>query len=428
MKRIIYTLIALAISITAYSQGSRDIKTMLREDPSRAGNLHHHYERLDENKTSVPDGYHAFYISHYGRHGSRYLGSAHEIEPVIEGFKAMDEAGLLTKKGKALYADFQTLYDAHDGMYGMLSQRGGNEHRGIAKRMYGRAEEVFCQADRDSVTCVSTPVHRCIQSMANFTLSLKEEAPALKVAYYSGERYRSYLNRDTDDSESIKEAKDLEERMLKEEFDTRRLVRVYFKDLIKDRVGKHRPEKFFYYLFKAGAISQCLDGDIPDCLACFNEDELYTLWRINNIRSYAGMCNSVESKGARNSRGALILRDIVEKADLALAEDSRVAADLRFAHDSGISPLISLLALEGNENGISIMEANEHWFCFENVCMGTNLQIIFYKNEDGNVLVKFLHNERERAIPALTAVSGHCYSWTDVRAYCQKLIDEYLPR
>jgi len=428
MRKHILLLAGICLSIASFAQikPDRTAQELLLEDHLRAGNLHHRYERLEENATPVPDGYTAFYVSHYGRHGSRYLGSAHELEPVMEAFAVMADKGLLTKKGKELYADFKTLYEAHEGMYGMLTQRGGDEHRGIAKRMYGRATDVFTQTDRDSVTCVSTAVHRCIQSMANFTLSLKEEAPGLKISYYSGDRYKNYLNKDTDDKKSVGESKEVEEKMLKTEFKTERLIRTYFKDLVDDRIGKQRPEKFFYYVFKAGSISQCLDGDMPDILSIFNEKELYTLWKINNIRNYGSMCNSVESNGERNPRAAYIVRDIVEKADFALAEGSRMAADLRFAHDSGIAPLISFLQLEGNDVRLHNAETVDYWYCFQNVCMGTNLQMIFYKNENGNVLVKFLHNERERSLPALTPVYEHYYSWTDVRAYMTKLVKETL--
>ncbi|MDD6052703.1 MAG: hypothetical protein PUB91_02670 [Bacteroidales bacterium] len=419
---------AICLSVSGLAQTKPEVsaRELLKEDPNRAGNLHHCYESLEGENTAAPEGYSAFYVSHFGRHGSRYLSSAHELDPVMEALEFMKEKNLLTKKGEELYQDYRKLVKAHEGMHGMLTQKGGREHREIAARLYARVPEVFNQSGRDSVTCVSTQVHRCIQSMANFTLSLKECAPGLKVAYYAGDRYKSYLNRDTDDSECISAAKHVEDEALKEEFDCDRLVSTYFRSLVDGRIGEQRPQKFFYYLFKTGAISQCLDGDAPDFLSRFTGEELYQLWRINNIRCYASMCNSIESEGVRNERAAYILKDIVEKADLALKENSRVAADLRFGHDSGIGPLISLLALEGNDARIYSKDACKYWYCFQNICMGTNLQIIFYRNGEGKVLVKFLHNEKERSIPALTPVSGNYYSWPEVRSWMTDLIRQSL--
>lgn len=416
------------VCLTGFSRQKplADARALIQEDRSRAGNLHHHYEPLGCQDTPAPEGYEAFYVSHYGRHGSRYLSNSKELKPVVEALESMKDAGLLTKDGEKLYADVLKLVELHEGMYGMLTQRGSAEHRGIAKRLYARVPEVFGRPERDSVCCVSTPVHRCIQSMANFTLSLKEEAPALKVSFYSGERYRDYLNLSTDDRRSVDEARQFTNGMLESEFNADRLVRKYFTDLQKGKIGRQKPGKFFNTLFKYGSIYQCLDEeDTPDIFAHFTDDELYTLWRIANTRNYGAMCNSVESRGERNPRAALIVADIVEKADEALAKDSHVAAHLRFAHDSGVGPLVSLLALSGNETPLHLDEVCDSWYCFQNICMATNLQIIFYRNKAGNVIVKFIHNEKERTVPALKAVDGGVYyNWKDVRKYCEKLIKE----
>ena len=47
----------------------------------------------------------------------------------------------------------------------------------------------------------------------------------------------------------------------------------------------------------------------------------------------------------------------------------------------------------------------------------TNLQIVFYRNRKGLVLVKFLANEEETLIPELKAYSGPYYRWDDVKGY-----------
>ena len=47
----------------------------------------------------------------------------------------------------------------------------------------------------------------------------------------------------------------------------------------------------------------------------------------------------------------------------------------------------------------------------------TTLQIVFYRNRKGLVLVKFLANEEETLIPELKAYSGPYYRWDDVKEY-----------
>lgn len=47
--------------------------------------------------------------------------------------------------------------------------------------------------------------------------------------------------------------------------------------------------------------------------------------------------------------------------------------------------------------------------------MASNLQMIFYRNKKGEVLVKFLFNESETSIPSLGP--GPYYRWSLLREY-----------
>ena len=49
--------------------------------PERAGGIYHSYEYRPAAAAPAPDGYTPFYISHYGRHGSRW----HASESVYAG-------------------------------------------------------------------------------------------------------------------------------------------------------------------------------------------------------------------------------------------------------------------------------------------------------------------------------------------------------
>ena len=95
-----------------------------------------------------------------------------------------------------------------------------------------------------------------------------------------------------------------------------------------------------------------------------------------------------------------------------------MAADLRFGHDSGLQPLLSYLRIKGYEELISMADAPaKGWYSFEQMPMASNLQLIFYRNEKGDVLVKLLRNEQETTIPALKPWKGPYYRWKDLRAY-----------
>jgi len=46
--------------------------------------------------------------------------------------------------------------------------------------------------------------------------------------------------------------------------------------------------------------------------------------------------------------------------------------------------------------------------------MAANLQMVFYKNDKGSVLVKFLHNEREVRLPIPSKYAPY-YEWEEVK-------------
>jgi hypothetical protein len=54
--------------------------------------------------------------------------------------------------------------------------------------------------------------------------------------------------------------------------------------------------------------------------------------------------------------------------------------------------------------------------------MGTNLQLIYYKNATGDILVKILYNEKESTIPGLKTADGPYYDWKVLRQYFVNLL------
>ena len=143
--------------------------------------------------TPAPKGYEPIYMSHYGRHGSRYHTSDSYFKRGLEGFAAAKESDLLTPTGIRLMEDFTTIAKAHDGMDGQLSPLGAREHRGIASRLYERNKKLFNSKSRKFVRCISSPIQRCIISMTNFATALNDKNPDLDFSYDTGERYFRYI-------------------------------------------------------------------------------------------------------------------------------------------------------------------------------------------------------------------------------------------
>ena len=86
-------------ALSAQPHRSEAAVRALMEDPSRAGNNTNSYEFHEIRDTKPPKGYKPFYISHYGRHGSRSSGDGHEYVRLRDILLAAQADGQLTEKG-----------------------------------------------------------------------------------------------------------------------------------------------------------------------------------------------------------------------------------------------------------------------------------------------------------------------------------------
>ena len=101
-----------------------------------------------------------------------------------------------------------------------------------------------------------------------------------------------------------------------------------------------------------------------------------------------------------------MMKVMLADMDAALRKDSPVAADLSFGHDVTLMPLISHIGIKGMHEKLSFEEVNDKWSSADFICMGSNIQFIFYTNRKGDILVKIMYNEKETSIPALEASFG----------------------
>ena len=192
MKRLFTTVLLAAFCLSLGAQD--DALRLIAENPDRAANNMHSYEFNPIVDTKAPKGFKPFYISHYGRHGSRYEQNSTFARAAMGAFPVLDSLDLLTETGKALYADVNAIVEAHKGMEGSLTPRGAKEHQMLAARMVERFPAVFKNKDRWEVNSFSSTNFRCIVSMCNFTNSMKAESPRQEFTYTSAERFMGYIN------------------------------------------------------------------------------------------------------------------------------------------------------------------------------------------------------------------------------------------
>ena len=156
--------------LAATCAAAQPTPAQLAARPELTASIYHSYEYLPGPAAPVPDGYEPFYISHYGRHGSRYHSKEEAYAEPLAALRKADKAGALTPKGREVLAKVETLAADACKRYGDLSPRGVQEHRGIAERMFAAYPGVF-STDGGRVCRIesrSTQVPRCILSMAAF--------------------------------------------------------------------------------------------------------------------------------------------------------------------------------------------------------------------------------------------------------------------
>jgi len=388
-------------------------------DRTRSAGLYHRYEFNDVQDTQPPPGYRPFYIAHYGRHGSRYqIDESHQRSFAV--LEAADKINALHTPGKELLRRVRPLVDAHKGMFGALSKLGAQEQAQLARRMYRRFPSVF--AGKSRIRCQASVKHRCLSSMANFACALKGEAPQLDFEFMTGDRYmevvarRAQDNQSNDQDERKKRFDELKADLLKKYVATERIMNLLFRDspIALKIVGN--PSLFVAELFELASAFQPLERELGglDVYEFFTRDEILSLARFWDCRYYLGMGNSAEFGDWMIALAERLAKDIATRADEA-ARRGGICADLRFGHDSALFPLVGFLGVEGAGERVPAAESWKRCQMWRDMPMAANIQLVFYRNDSGECLVKVLYNERETHLQGLTPVSGTYYRWNDLR-------------
>lgn len=375
-------------------------------------------------QTPAPKGYKPFYISHYGRHGSRYHYSGFDYIMFQRMMNSASEANALTDAGKDLKNRVDRLCEDGINRAGDLTQTGFNQHQGIAERMVNSFPEVF--ADNANIVVKSSTSHRVLCSMDAFMQKMKAMRPTLNVTTESSKRIMSYINNEERDSvtrylnrtDGFRRANDSLDRAL---CHPERLVKQVFADTayVRTKVNGHQ---FMRKLFDLQCNMQNIDDLDFDFSDFFTPDEMFDNWQLTNVYWYANFsnCPYADSRGAWCGRN--LLATILDDADKALAGNG-VSANLRFGHDTGLAPLASLMQLEGTTAQVTdFAELYKVWCDYKIIPMAGNMQMIFYKSDKSkDVLVKVMLNENEVKLP-LESKTAPYYKWADVEKFYRDIL------
>ena len=447
MKRLTLILMTAVVAMTTTAQTARE---EIEANKYLAGSNYLDYDRYFTPLalTPAPKGYVPFYMSHYGRHGSRWLISKDSYTSVIDPMRKARQYGKLTAKGEEVLGQLETFYKlpvpnypALDGQYegaqlrlGDLSSVGERQHHGIGKRMAQNFPEIF-KAKDVAIDARSTVVPRCILSMVAECEELMAANPTARIHNDVSEALQYYLNAPRT---GLVKAMGKKGNAIRKQHATRqqadRLMQVLFNDQqwVADSV---KAGSIMWNLFEIATNMQSHDVDI-DLYPLFTNDEIYDQWRSRNIGWYLDYGPAPQTEGVMPFSQKNLLRNIIETADTV----SQTQATLRFGHEVCVMPLACLLEL--NNCGIAVDDLNtldQYWRNYNIFPMACNIQLIFYapkkliaKGQQLNasakdILVKALLNERECTLPIPTSQYPY-YNWSELRQYYLDKLDKFDQR
>ena len=412
----------LAVVLAIFCLGVKAQTTFeeISADLNKAGGVYLAYPTVETKQTPAPKGYKPFYVSHYGRHGSRYLLSDRDYQWIIQLMEKAETVNGLTPLGHDVLKRLNMVWEEAQGRAGDLTPLGVRQHQGIAERMSKNFPEVF--RGKRHVSARSTVVYRCAMSMVAFGDRLKQLNPQLDMSYEMSEKYMSYLNYHSARSNAFTHGKKgpwVEEYRKFEEAQVHpdRLVSTLFSnaDFIRCEVN---PSELMWGLYWIAVDMQDMETPVS-FFDLFTAKEMFDLWQCVNYRFYMGNANPLASNGIVMANAKSLVENILESADAAI-KDRSIAATLRFGHDGNVIPLLALLQIENFDVAVAgPAEVYKHWCDFKATPMASNVQIVFFENKAEDILVKFMHNENEVHVPVKTD-QWPFYHWNDVKEYYQK--------
>lgn len=383
-----------------------------------AGSNYLDYDRQlpTEHLTPAPKNYEPYYMSHYGRHGSRWLiGEGDYRTPLTILREARDE-GKLTTVGLETLKKLEDFFPTTIKRLGDLTTIGERQHHGIGRRMTEHFPEIF-KTKNVHIDARSTVVVRCILSMVAECEELMAANPTAHIHNDVSESLQYYLNqpwegrvREIGRRTGDKETHEAKMRYTHPE----RLMKLLFNDeqYIYNNV---RASELMQQLFEVASNMQSHDTDI-ELLSLFTDEELYDQWRIRNVGWYVDYGAAPQSGGIMPFSQLNLLKNIIETADTV----TQTQATLRFGHEVCVMPLACLLELDNCGAQVENLDTLDRvWRNYRIFPMGCNIQLVFYrpkKGKTGDILVKALLNERETKLP-VTPVQWPYYRWTDLRQY-----------
>ena len=406
------------------------VREEVRADRNKASGLEGVYDMTHKAQTPAPKGYEPVYVSHYGRHGSRYAYTDKAYLVPLEILRNGAGSGNLTPRGYKLLQDLEAFWEQGQYKVGDLTPLGWDQHEWIAADMVKSFPQAFGKGSK--VDAASSGAQRSIVSMAAFCASLSRVAPKADVYAHQGvldiqatrpnlggknpfrykgpeprfpypEDSRTFFNRRMTEWKTV-------------------LGRI-FKDPVAGLGGRDAYDVFFNYYMLVGGMGNLPEEDRFEVADLMTDDEMALMWEVDNYERFREYLRYKVSCSS-------IVDDIIAKADKRLSEKSR-GADLRFGHDHVVMALLMIMNID--DFGYIPPSADDLAKTFQTFRSpkAANIQFVFYTpkgKKKGETLVKVLLNGEEVRLGDCPAASGPYYKWENAKAYLASRVDSIVTR
>lgn len=438
-NRLFALLFLLLCSLSALAQTPEAVRESIRKYPNLAMPTYSTYPSVPLGEiATAPEGFEPFYFSLVGRHGSRYDQSERRFKSALSIYRKADSLGILTEQGKHLYSHISEISAAQENRNGELSELGYNQWLGIAHRAYDHFAPAFASGAIDGKSSISI---RCILSMVAFNQGLKEKNPKLSISQNARKSELAIVRPLYDNPKTPELArkihkengakgewnKDLNEWM--KESDASSFISKVTTDrkrFVKECGGKNE-FNILRYSFRALLFGENFElGDRELLTSLFTPEEMYRIY----VHHTAKWVNTSIGRGNEevemySSFMRPMVDDIIAKGNAAIEGKNPHIADVRFTHDSYVGPLLSVMGYEGcyPRYDEDLEKATTSFHFGMAVPMAANLQIVLYRNNKGEVLVRSLVNERDAYLPIKSATAPF-YPWKEFCKYLDKNFKE----
>ena len=432
MKKLIFTLILSISGLSCLAQPE-----VVLGDPFKSSGLDNIYDFDAQICTAAPKGYEAFYISHYGRHGSRYPYTATVATALLDLLHEAEGKENLSEYGSGLMARVELFMEKAGNHIGELTDLGRQQQYRLAGEMAERYPQAFRKGA--VVTAQASSSSRSILSMASFCTALARKCPSIRIDQFQGfaETQATAPNMGRNPLRIKGPGLGNPYRESPAEFMQRRfpeftetVLGKMFRDpyaALGDRDVQYLMDHIYMLI---GGMNSLPDGVRMDFSDIATPETLARMWELDN---YQRFCEYIVYTASCCS----VFKDIIERADARLALLDSAAgklggraegADLRFGHDHVLMSLLMIADIDSFGELPENPDELGHVFQTFRSPMAANLHFVFYrpKNGRGPILTGLSLNGQPARLSALDKELGISpdesafYRWDDVKAWFKK--------